>query len=73
MPDVTRRQFTIGAGLLGVAAADQLKILISEAEAQGLKRVTHAVSAGDISSLDPTLAWVSAESPINPVVMEGLV
>ncbi|WP_046867152.1 ABC transporter substrate-binding protein [Microvirga massiliensis] len=73
MPDVTRRQFAIGAGLLGVTGARQLKLLISQAEAQGLKRVTHAVSAGDISSLDPTLAWVSAESPINPVVMEGLV
>ncbi|KAA0969622.1 hypothetical protein FPY71_13955 [Aureimonas fodinaquatilis] len=75
MPNVTRRQFAIGASILGIAAwaSSELKILISEAQAQGVKRVTHAVSAGDINSLDPTLAWVSAEAPINPVIMEGLV
>ena len=31
------------------------------------------MSAGDIASLDPTLAWSSAESPVITVVMEGLV
>src|SRR4051794_19280970 len=74
MTDITRRQFgaNVGAGFFATSAASWLAP--HEARAQGgPKRVTHAISAGDISSLDPTLAWVSAEVPINTVVMEGLV
>ena len=74
MTDITRRQFgaNVGAGFFATSAASWLAP--HEARAQGgAKRVTHAISAGDISSLDPTLAWVSAEVPINTVVMEGLV
>jgi peptide/nickel transport system substrate-binding protein len=35
--------------------------------------VVHGLLAGDIRNLDPALAWVSVESPIITVVMEGLV
>ena len=57
-------------------AALALCLLAPQAGAQELaavQRVTHAVSAGDIGSLDPTLPWVSVEAPIVTVVMQGLV
>ncbi len=71
MTGISRRQ------LHGYAGAGFLAALLdagaAQAQSGGIKRVTHAISASDISSLDPTLAWVSAEVPINTVVMEGLV
>ena len=72
---ITRRQFgaSVGAGFFATGVASWLNPHEARAQAGGTKRVTHAISAGDISSLDPTLAWVSAEVPINTVVMEGLV
>jgi peptide/nickel transport system substrate-binding protein len=72
MAPIDRRQFL---GEVGAAAAVSSAGLLSSAPAfaQGTNRITHAISAGDISSLDPTQAWVSAEVPIITVVMEGLV
>ena len=54
MTDITRRQFgaNVGAGFFATSAASWLAP--HEARAQGgAKRVTHAISAGDISSLRP--------------------
>jgi peptide/nickel transport system substrate-binding protein len=62
--------------LLAAPAALALGLLALPAAAQELaavQRVTHAVTAGDIGSLDPTLPWVSVEAPIVTVVMQGLV
>ncbi|MCC2650818.1 MAG: polyamine transporter substrate-binding protein [Microvirga sp.] len=75
MTGITRRKFgtSFGAGLFAAGVASWLAPYEARAQSGGTKRVTHAISAGDISSLDPTLAWVSAEVPINTVVMEGLV
>ena len=55
---ISRRQFGgyMGSGLAGIVAAH---LPGGQAYAQGTGRVTHAISAGDISGLDPTLAWVS--------------
>lgn len=69
---ITRRQFGgyAGAGLAGIVAAH---LPGGHAYAQGTKRITHAIAAGDISGLDPTLAWVSSEAPIVTVVHQSLV
>lgn len=67
---MSRRQFAYTFGT-GLAAAG---LPIETLRAQGsASRIVHAISAGDISSLDPTLAWVSAEAPIVTVVHQGLV
>jgi len=69
---ITRRQFGeyAGAGVAGIVAAH---LPGGDAYAQGRNRITHAISAGDISGLDPTLAWVSSEAPIVTVVHQSLV
>lgn len=61
--------------LTGLAAAGFAGTLASKrgmAQARS-GRVVHAIAAGDISSLDPTLAWVSSEAPIVTVIQQGLV
>ena len=69
---ITRRQFggCLGSGLAGIVAA---YLPTGNAYAQSARRITHAISAGDISGLDPTLAWVSSEAPIVTVVQQSLV
>jgi peptide/nickel transport system substrate-binding protein len=76
MTEIDRRQLlgrTAAAAALGALAPGLLPSPASAQAKGGVSRITHAISAGDISSLDPTLAWVSAEVPIVTVVMEGLV
>lgn len=71
MTTLDRRQF-IGSTAAALAA---ISISARPAFSQegNVARVTHAISAGDIGSLDPTLNWTSAEVAIVTVVMEGLV
>ena len=62
--------------ILPFAAAAVALTVVFGAKAEELaetQRVVHAVSAGDIGSLDPSLPWVSVEAPIVTVIMEGLV
>jgi len=76
MTGIDRRQLlgrTAAAAALGAFAPSLAPSSVWAQEKGGTTRITHAISAGDISSLDPTLAWVSAEVPIVTVVMEGLV
>jgi peptide/nickel transport system substrate-binding protein len=74
MVKLDRRQFMERIGAAAIAASSGAAASLGSASAQGgASRVTHAISAGDIGSLDPTQAWVSAEVPIITVVMEGLV
>ena len=71
--NISRRRFGSYLGS-GVAAGMLSPGLFGAAGAQGsTSRITHAISAGDISSLDPTLAWVSSEAPIVTVVHQSLV
>lgn len=66
----------VKSGLFAAAATVMLAGGVPAASAQELaevQRVTHAVTAGDVGSLDPTLPWVSVEAPILTVVLEGLV
>src|SRR4051794_31852155 len=72
--NISRRRFGSLVGS-GVAAGSFLPTWLNgHAMAQGAaSRITHAISAGDISSLDPTLAWVSSEAPIVTVVHQSLV
>lgn len=66
---VTRRGFgaLIGGGLAGAYARR------CAAAETGSGPIVHAIAAGDIGSLDPTLAWVSSEAPIVTVVHQGLI
>lgn len=65
---ISRRQFGAYAG--GTLLAGGIP---ESAFSQARSRIVHAISAGDISSLDPTLAWVSAEAPIVTVIHQSLV
>jgi peptide/nickel transport system substrate-binding protein len=71
MTTLNRRQF-IGSTAAAIAAVGLSPRPVFSKEGN-VERVTHAISAGDIGSLDPTLNWTSAEVAVVTVVMEGLV
>lgn len=70
----TKLLFALPLAMFVLAAALALSGTGRAEAADGYKNeVVHGLLAGDIRNLDPALAWVSVESPIITVIMEGLV